>query len=254
MKKIFSFIFSPISWVFIALTTIIWGTLSIVSSLFSKDGRFQGFCHRMWGRWCCFFAGVRVSFEGVEHVDRENPQVFASNHQAMFDIMILGGWLPVHFGWMVRKEWYKLPFVGWHLSRSGNIAIDRSNPRASAKSVIEAVRMIKAGRNVIFFPEGTRDPDGIMREFKGGGFVLAQKANVAILPVAIDGAYKVLRKGSWLLSPRRIKLVICPPIHTSNYEKTDRDGLTRDVEAAVASHLPEESLVDYQRRKSAEQS
>lgn len=249
MRKLFSYIFSPIGWVLISMVTVFWASLSILSSLVSKDGKFQGFCQRRWGRWNCYSAGARVSIEGLEHVDRENPQAFAVNHQAMFDIMVLGGWLPVPFGWMVRKEWYKTPFVGWHLSRSANIAIDRSNPRASARSVIEAVRMIKAGRNVVFFPEGTRDPDGIMRQFKGGGFVLAQKANVPILPVTIDGAYKVLRKGSWLLNPSKVRIVISAPILPSNYEKNDRDSLMRDVEAAVAAHLPPESRVDFDARQ-----
>lgn len=242
-------IWSCVLWVFAGLITAFWGSLSVLGSFFSKSGKFQFFCMKAWSRSLCFGSWTKVTVEGLEHVNRSAPQIFAANHQAVYDILILAGWLPVQFGWVVRKEWYKTPFMGWHLAHSGNVPIDRSNPRASAKSLIEAVAIIRGGVNVCIFPEGTRNKDAMLQDFKGGAFVLAQKAGVPIVPVTILGTKNVIRKNTWLIRRASISMIISPPIDPNSYDKQDRDRLQYDVEDAIAAHLPGECLVDYHARK-----
>jgi len=219
-----SILFSVVAWAGGAFNTFFWGTLSIIGSFFSKTGRIQHFCMRTWSRWCCWSSRTKVVVEGAENVLRDRPQMFAANHQAIYDILILGGWIPTQFRWVARKEWYRTPFLGWHLRRYGTIAIDRSNPRASAKSLLEAADRIRNGINM-----------------------LAMKAGVPIVPVSIVGTKDIIRKNSWRVHKGTIKLFIGKPIETTNYSKRERDKLIADVAAAIAKHLPEEYLADYRR-------
>jgi len=243
-----SLLFSVLAWSGGAFSTFFWGTLSVIGSLFSKTGRFQHFCMRTWSRWCCWSSRTRVVVEGAENVLRGRPQVFAANHQAIYDILILGGWIPVQFRWVARKEWFRTPFMGWHLARSGTVSIDRENPRAAARSLIAAADIIRAGTNIAFFPEGTRHPDALLQSFKPGGFLLAQRAGVPIVPVSIVGTKEIIRKNSWRVHKGTIKLIIGKPIETSAYGKRERDKLMADVRAAIAAELPEEYLTLYRER------
>jgi 1-acyl-sn-glycerol-3-phosphate acyltransferase len=249
-----SVIFSVIAWTGGVVSTVLWGTLSVFGSLFSKTGRFQHFCMRTWSRWCCWSSRTKVFVEGRENVLRHQPQIFAANHQAIYDILILGGWIPEQFRWMARKEWYRTPFMGWHLKRYGTITIDRSNPRASAKTLLEAADCIRAGTNIVFFPEGTRQPDALLQKFKPGGFLLAMRSGVPIVPVSIIGTKEIIRKNSWRVHKGTIKLIIGKPIETSAYKKNERNKLMTDVRAAIASALPEEYLVSYRKDQSASES
>ncbi len=242
-----SIIFSVIAWTGGVVSTVLWGTLSVIGSLFSKTGRFQHYCMRTWSRWCCRSSRTKVVVEGAENALRDGPQMFAANHQAIYDILILGGWIPVQFRWIARKEWLRTPFMGWHLKRYGTIAVDRSNPRASAKSLLEAADRIRSGTTILFFPEGTRQPDALLQEFKQGGFLLAMRAGVPILPVSIVGTKDIIRKNSWRVHKGTIKLVIGKPIDTTKYGKRDREKLMSDVRDAIAIHLPDEYLVNYRK-------
>lgn len=246
-----SAIFSILAWLGGAVSTFFWGTLSVIASLFPRSHRFQHFCMRTWSHWCCWSSRTKVIVEGAENVQKDKPQIFAANHQAIYDILVLGGWIPVRYRWVVRKEWYRTPFMGWHLARSGNVAIDRSHPRAAAKTLMNAVSIIQAGNNVVFFPEGTRQRDALLQEFKPGGFLLAQKAGVPVVPVSIIGTKDIIRKNSWRVHKGEIRMIIGKPIDTASYGKKERQKLMDDVEDAIASKLPPEYLVNYEKRYSS---
>ena len=257
MKKFFLAVWSVIGWILMGITTLIWGLSSVFSSLFDKTGRAQFFCQRQWCRWISAFSFMKVELSGAENIEKGKPYVFAANHQAVHDIMVLGGWMPAQFSWVVRTGWMKTPILGWHLKRARSIWIDRSNPRASAKSVLEGAKAIKDGTSILVFPEGTRNQDAILQRFKAGGFVLAQKAGVPIVPITIIGAKDIIPKGEWIGTPGTVKMIIGKPVDTARFAKNERDKLIAAVEDAIAQHLPEESLVDYhkrlaQREKSAE--
>ena len=95
---------------------------------------------------------------------------------------------------MTKKELFKIPVFGWSLYASGTIKIDRSNRQRAIKSMNNALDRIKKGVSVVVFPEGTRSEDGKIRDFKKGGFVLAIKGGIPIVPVSISGSRFILRK------------------------------------------------------------
>jgi 1-acyl-sn-glycerol-3-phosphate acyltransferase len=138
-----------------------WATISIFASMVSRTGKLQHLCMRRWSRDCLWLSRTLVEIEGLENIDRKHPQIFIANHNSLHDILSLSAYMPVQFRWVAKKSLFNVPFMGWHMSRAGYVAIDRDNPRLAAKSIIEAASIIRQGNNVIAFPEGTRSGTGI---------------------------------------------------------------------------------------------
>lgn len=213
----------------IYLATIFWGTLSLLVSPFDSRGRAQHVCARWWSRTLLIFCRISVATRGLEHVPCDAPCVLAANHQSYLDIPVAFGYLPANFRVMAKQSLFPIPFLGWHLRRSGHLPIDRHNPRRAARSVLAAAAHVRAGMPVFVFPEGGRSPDGRFGEFKAGTFLLAIKAGVPVIPVTLNGTRAVMGISSWDIHPGRVELIVHPPIPTS--------GLTGDDAAALAARV-----------------
>lgn len=192
---------------------------------------------RMWARSTCFFAGVRVSVEGRENIALAGPYIFAANHQSQFDIFALQGYLGFDFRWMAKKELFDIPIFGSGMRAAGYIPVDRSRGRQAMKSLIEAAGHISAGTSVIIFPEGTRSRDGKLQDFKSGAMVLAIKAGVPIVPVAIIGTHQILPKGRLLAQPGQVLIRIGQPIETTQFSPADKQALACRLQHEVAELL-----------------
>ncbi|MCL5288504.1 MAG: 1-acyl-sn-glycerol-3-phosphate acyltransferase, partial [Acidobacteria bacterium] len=118
------------------VATIIWGTLSLLVSAFDSTGRIQHLCARGWARTLLLLAGARVTVRGTEHLQPGRTYIFAANHQSYFDIPVAFGFLPVNFRIMAKATLFHIPFLGWHLRRSGHMPIARDNPRRAARSLL----------------------------------------------------------------------------------------------------------------------
>jgi len=240
MEKLKEILFSIIAWLGGAINTVFWGILSLIGSLFDRSGRWGHWCSRIWSRVNLFLGGVRVEVKGVENVIKDGPQIFASNHQSICDILVLAGYLPLQFRWIAKKELFRIPFMGWHMSRGGYISIDRSSLTQSARSVREAAAQIRGGKSVVIFPEGTRSPDGHLQPFKRGAFSLAILSQVPVVPIAISGSHRVVRKGSVRVRPGKIRVVIDKPIPTTDYTIRDKSILAEKVRSVILQNLTSE--------------
>ena len=230
-------IFSILAWTGGAVNTVFWGTLSLLFSLFDRTGKLSHLCSRYWSRINLMISRTKVEIKGEENVISDGPQIFASNHQSIYDILMLAGYLPVQIRWLAKKELFSIPFMGWHMSRVGYIKIDRSNMRQAALSFRKAAEKIKSGASVVIFPEGTRSLDGKLQPFKPGLFSLALRSGVPVLPVSISGSKDIIRKGSLRVHRGRIKMVIGKPIYTYKYQSQGRASLMKDVREAIANNL-----------------
>ena len=123
------------------------------------------------------------------------------------------------------------------MKRAGYIPVDRSRGRQALKSLDEAAKRIADGTSVIIFPEGTRSRDGKLQPFKAGGMVLAIKAGVDIVPVAISGTYEILPKGRLMLQPGNVLIKIGKPIPTSDYRTNQKHELALRLQKDVAGLL-----------------
>jgi 1-acyl-sn-glycerol-3-phosphate acyltransferase len=197
------------------VATVILGFLSSICALFDRSGRLSHALARKWSRFIFWGVGIRPKVIGVENIPKDTPIIFAANHQSTMDIPAMFGYLPTEFRIMAKRSLFMVPFLGWHLYLSGNIPINRKNPRQARKGVFKASVLIKRGISLLIFAEGTRTRDGSLRRFKRGGFTLARKLKVPIVPIAIKGTFELMPAGAWLAKPGHIELVILPPIPPS---------------------------------------
>jgi 1-acyl-sn-glycerol-3-phosphate acyltransferase len=213
--------------------TAVLGTLSLISSLFDRDGRIQHGFARLWS-WLILhtiFSPVRVS--GLERVDRSRPHVFAANHISALDIPVLYTHIPVQFRIIAKKELFRYPFMGWHLRRSGQIPIDANSALASMRSLSRGVDSLRRGMPLVVFPEGGRSPSGQIQPFMSGAFYIAIKAEVDVIPMAVVGTFEVLPMNCFHIRPGPIELLVGEPISTGGYGLRDMDVLAARVQAAV---------------------
>jgi 1-acyl-sn-glycerol-3-phosphate acyltransferase len=177
----------------------------------------------------------------LENLQGHRSAVLAANHLSGLDIPVLYVGLPVSFRIVAKKELFRLPFLGWHLKRSGQIPVDDKNARASFRSLQVGVEALKHGHPVVIFPEGGRSRSGRLLPFMSGPFYMAVKAGVPIIPMAIIGTYETLPMNTYHLMPRLLRLVIGTPIPTEGCTARDMDELSAKAEAAIRQLLSEDS-------------
>jgi 1-acyl-sn-glycerol-3-phosphate acyltransferase len=174
----------------------------------------------------------RIRFEGKENLDKKKVYIIVSNHQSAFDIALLYR-INTHFKWVSKRELVKVPVIGWNLLLNKYILIDRKNAFSSKKLLQEGCKNLKMGSSVLIFPEGTRTPDGKVRRFKEGAFLLAQQAKVSILPLVIEGSKDVLPKPGIINVVQKFTIRVLPEIPYDSFKDMDAAELTKDVNKLI---------------------
>jgi len=219
----------------IYLYTAVMGSLSLLSSVFDRDGRIQHWFACTWARMILKTAFVRVHIDGLEHIDPSQPAVYAANHLSALDIPVLYASLPTQFRILAKSELFRYPFMGWHLTRSGQIPIDHGNARTSLRGLNRASDSLRKGMPLVVFPEGGRSADGHMRDFMGGAFYMAIKAQAPVVPIVLVGTYELLPMNSFHLRPGQVEMIVGEPIPTTGMIPREMDKLATRVKEAMAS-------------------
>lgn len=179
--------------------------------------------------WGC---GVKLEIIGGQTLPQDESYVFVSNHLSYLDIPALFRAIPHNLHFVAKKEIKYVPFIGWYMYATEMIFVDRSNRMKAIASLDRAGKLIKKGKDVLMFPEGTRSKTGVIGEFKKGPFMLATKADIAVVPVAIDGTDKVLPAGKFRLTSGKVTVSIGEPIRMK--EAQDIKEYIAQVHQAVA--------------------
>ncbi len=193
---------------------------------------------KLWGRLTTKIMPLNnLTIEGVENIDPDKNYVFLSNHQSIMDITLSLGYIPKNFVFLAKKELTKFPIFGSVMQALQFIPVDRSNPAKAIDSLKEAGKLMSAHNlSVSLFAEGTRTRTGKVGKFKNGGFVLAQEAEVDIIPVSIKGNFEIAPKDALLFQKYGdLKLTIHPPISVvgrdiKELKKEVEDIIKKDVE------------------------
>jgi 1-acyl-sn-glycerol-3-phosphate acyltransferase len=217
--------------------TAVCGTLSLLASLFDSRGRWQHACARLWSWLILSTSGIRTRVEGLENLDLQKTAIYCANHQSAMDIPILFVNLPVQFRFVAKRSLFKMPFLGWHLKRSGHIPVDRERPREAMRSLDEAAQKIRAGSSVILFPEGHRSRDGKIGPFKSGSFYLAIQSGVPVVPITLNGTRAVLKPDTYHVRAGRTEMIVHPPIPTCALTRQDVEALSEKVRAQIVSRF-----------------
>ena len=165
--------------------------------------------------------------------------IFASNHLSLIDSPALVAHLPRALCFLAKKELFSVPFMGWYLHRQGHIPIERSDPKATVRSLGEAARVIQDERkSLLSFPEGTRSADGQMLPFKEGTALLALRSGTPIVPVAVVGTERIMVAKSLEIRGGAVEIRIGQPIDVAGQDAKQRGELTerlrREIEALRA--------------------
>ena len=217
--------------------TILAATLTIVGSALGGGRIFGYWPGAIWGRLFCILSLVGVKVRGRDNISRGQSYVFVANHQGAFDIFSIYGYLGHNFRWMMKKSLERIPLVGYSCKVSGHIFVDNSRPSAVRTTMQTAEQRLAGGMSVVVFPEGSRTLDGRMHAFRRGAFTLAVEFGLPVVPITIDGAYRVLRRDSWLLHPGTIILTIHKPIEAPEGGRHELADLMEKSYKAIESAL-----------------
>lgn len=231
-------------WIWTATISLIllWLPLLAAVRMFDRDP-----VHYRTGRWFrrLGVAITRVNPAWLLHISGEritnprNPYVVVSNHQSHADIPLISH-LPWEMKWLAKVELFRMPIVGWMLKLAGDIPVDRQDKRQGVTVLATAGSYLRQRCSVMFFPEGTRSPDGKVHHFNEGAFRLAIKAGVPVLPLAIEGSRNCLPKHGWKFGPPGdIRLKLLPPVETAGMSPGDTHALTEKVRNMIIHQLAE---------------
>jgi 1-acyl-sn-glycerol-3-phosphate acyltransferase len=192
---------------------------------------------RLWARLLIGAAGIDLRAEGVETIDPRQRYILVSNHHSYYDIPCILAAIPQPIRFMAKVSLFKIPIFGWGLGRAGFIPIDRQNRRTAVRSFDLAVQRIRKGNTVVVFPEEGRSRERAMRPFQRGGFLLALRSELPILPIAINGTYDVYRAGAKWITAGPVTIRVGTPIPTAGLTVREKDRLLTESREQIERML-----------------
>jgi 1-acyl-sn-glycerol-3-phosphate acyltransferase len=219
---------------FLAVFSVVWMTIAILACVITRGPALSLIMGRhIWSPGLLWASGARLDIRGRERVDFSRPSVFVVNHQSMADIPVFFVAVPVNLHFLAKKELFSVPFLGWYMTVSGMIPIDRSRGSAAIELLKKNAARVRHGHNVLAFAEGTRSRTGRIAPFKKGAFVLAIEAQVPVVPIAVEGARDVLPSDGFSVRPGTIRVAFGDPIPTVGLTEADREDLMKRAHDAV---------------------
>ncbi len=195
-----------------------------------------------WSALMVRLSGVKLVIENEEKILREPPVIYMSNHSSILDIIICGSVLKAQYRWLAKDSLFRIPLMGAGMRATGYIPVSRASSKAAQQSLFDAAKIVRGGRSVMIFPEGTTTETGRSLPFKSGGFVLARKAQVPIQPFTIIGAYQALPEQDAFVQRvygGTVRVIIHDPIMPEDYADDDTDELKARLREIITAPLDE---------------
>ena len=220
---------------FLVFGTLVFSALALLFGWLGPRGRWFFLMARTWSRGLLWTAGTRLEARFAAPLPTDRPYIYMANHQSLYDIPALLLALPGRPRFLAKRSLFQIPLFGWSLKQAGFISIDRADRSRAGEAFADAIRELQAGEPAVVFPEGTRSPDGKLLPFKRGGFLLALKSGLPIVPVGIHGSHPVRAKDSYWIQPGRITVSCGRPLETAEYGLREKSRLIEDVRRRVTA-------------------
>lgn len=220
--------------------TIVTALVAIIFASLFGDEFWGWWPARIWGWLFCRVFLLPVHVEGNEYLDPKQAYIFVPNHQSMFDIFLLLGFLGHKFKWVMKKELAKVPLVGFACKCCGFIYINRTGKSSIAESMNKADDTLRQHKSLAIFAEGTRTRTGRLGTFKRGAFKLAVEQNLPIVPISLNGCYEAMPKGRYLVKRHPLKLIVHQPIVPDLNDPNAMETLREATRQAILSDLDEQ--------------
>ncbi len=224
----------------IFLTVLLFFVMAFVSIILFPFDRKRKIAHAQCFWWTDAVTALNpywdVKVEGLDNIDHKKTYVVVSNHQSLADIVLMYK-TKMQFKWVAKESLFKIPVLGWNMRLAKHIRLRRGEFSSIKNAYKEAIGWLRRGISVVFFPEGTRNDNLSMGEFRNGAFKLAIKEKVPILPIFIQGTRDAIPKGSWRFTTKISCLIkVLPPIDTSIYLSADYNRLSDLVRTQLISN------------------
>lgn len=198
---------------------------------------------KLWARGVLKASGVRLEVAVDPAVDPAASYVLVSNHQSLFDIPVLLASSPGNMRLMAKRSLFQIPVFGWSLYLAGFVPVDRQDKSSARGSFSSATGQLARGISILVFPEGTRSKTGQLLPFQRGGFLIALKSGLPLVPVGIRGTLAVQAGGKFGIHPGTAEVRYGAPIAVADYgvrRKTELIAEARRRIAELAGLPPEE--------------
>lgn len=231
----------------VGLVTAVLGCVAVVAGLASQ--RAAARISHLWGALCLRIAGVPVVVEGLGRLAEGQRYVIMANHESSLDILVLLAALPpsLELRFLAKKSLFRIPFLGWAMTSAGFIPVDRENRSTAVATLNQTLEEVARGGSPLVFPEETWTTDGRLLPFARGGFLVALKSGLPILPVGLEGPRLVLPPNEGVVRPQSVTVRVGEPISTaglgvsSRRDLIDRTRRRIDRLRGSSGHIPLDS-------------
>ena len=217
--KIIQWIYTLYSGLVFIVLMLIFGLFIVLPLLVSqKGGRISFIFIRLWASIWSFLSGIRYEIHGREFIDIKQPYIYIFNHRSFIDAPIIPIAIQQEVRAIGKKELSKIPIFGFITSRVA-VWVDRKDTESRKASVERLLDILKKGISIVVAPEGTRNKtDQTLLPFQKGAFRIAVETGTPIMPMAVIGADKIMKRGSFLLNPGKVKIYFSSPIDSNQYQ------------------------------------
>jgi 1-acyl-sn-glycerol-3-phosphate acyltransferase len=240
---------AAINWGHVGVRAAAYGTVSCTLGPLT-DRRASRWAMRQWCIGASDGLGIQRTLIHGGRLDPQRQCVYVANHLSQLDILVLGSYLESDYRWLAKDAVFKVPFLGWHLKIAGHVPVYRGERRAQNRSLPERLHtVVKEGASLLFFPEGTRSPDGRLQPFRLGAFYAAVDEGLPVVPLVLRGTDRLLKKGARDLAihpDRECSVTVLPGLDPITPATPDHDArreaaidLCAETVAAVARELDE---------------
>lgn len=200
-------------------------------------------------RW---YAGLQLRLTGSRwravvspKVDPKRAYMFAHNHTNHYDFILMHNATPHYKQGLELESHFEIPFYGWFMKARGGIPVKPGKEGQSPAVMAHMRREIAKGHSILVFPEGHRTLDGRVGPFRKGTFFIARDLGLPVCPVAVTGAYDLMRKGSMMIHPgQELTVYVDDPVETAGLPDSAIPELAEHVRSVVA-----ERVDDYWRER-----
>lgn len=235
MKKVVS----GFLWVVSGVHFVICGSLLALAVKLLGSRRADPFL-RLFARTSVLFAGIRIRRRIDPGYDRKTPCFLVANHVNIFDPWVLCTGVRRTIRGLELESHFEVPIYGWIMKGFGNVPIPDERTAAGLKRAYRLARVaLDGGMQLLVFPEGSRTLDGRVGEFEDGAFRMARQLRIPIVPVSQVGAYERKRKGSKMMTPGTVTVIVHETIPAEEVRRTDPAEMRDRVRAIISGPVDE---------------
>lgn len=230
---------------YLVVGTLFFSLVSILVAPIPPRGNWTNRAARMWAQGLLWSSWIRLEVENAEVVGAPGAPgapggaadrfVIMANHQSLFDIPALLAAIPGQSRFVAKRSLFRIPVFGWAMALGGFIPVDRKDRSTAKDSFTAALDKLSRGASIVVFPEEIRSLGGKVLPFRRGGFLMALKSGLPVVPVGLHGTLAVQSRRSFLIRPQTVTVRFGEAVVLAGRSVRELSALTSEVRAHVAA-------------------